>query len=152
MLVSTPPSPCPASSRRIHSRIRYQQPKRPMSIPTILSRIPEARLDSQAIWLARRLIFKRRPAMVNISAIFSLSGALTRESPESVASAASHVHDQPSHSGHYWSTVGQQAQPYRPNFLSWDGSFASTVASEAPTVTATPGSGKSLFCFGMLEK
>ena len=108
-------------------------------------------MGSQGTWLARR------PATVSISAIFSLSGVLTRESPESVASAAPYMpqtdsYDQPSCYGHYWPTVDPQAQPYHSDLLRRDGSFETMGTWEVPAATATPSSGKNLPYFETLGK
>ena len=82
---------------------------------------------------------------------------LTRELPESVAPATPHATQtdgcgQPSYSGGYWPGVDHQARPYRSDFLSRDGSFTNTVASEVPTTIATPSSGENLFYFETLGK
>ena len=74
---------------------------------------------------------------------------LTRESPEPVPPATSHVaqtygYGQPPFPVHYWSATGPQAQSYS-GIVSRDNSFAGMVESEASTVVPTPSGGKHLF-------
>jgi len=75
---------------------------------------------------------------------FSSIECLTR-GPESVASAASYeTHTSCGQLSYPRAAAGEWPQCHRSNFPSWDGSFATTVESETPTVVPTPSSGKSV--------
>ena len=82
---------------------------------------------------------------------------LTREFPEPVAPATPYMtqtngYGQPSYSGSHWPAIGHRARPYHSDFLSRDGSFTSTEASEVSTVITTPSSGENIFYFETLGK
>ena len=74
---------------------------------------------------------------------------LTRESPESVTSvtqqeAQTHGHGELSFPRYYWPLVGGYDQSHHSSTWSRDNSFASTAASESPTVVSAPSSGRYL--------
>ena len=72
---------------------------------------------------------------------------LTREPPESATSVPlygvqTHSHGEVSSPEYYWSITGQYAQSQHSDIVSWENSFASTLASEASMAVPTPSSGK----------
>lgn len=73
---------------------------------------------------------------------------LTREFPESVASTTSDetqaIYGHRSYPHYHWPAASQWPQFPQSGFLSRDGSFATSMASETPTVIPTPSSGKHL--------